>query len=198
MKSIQVLGGAVALSVALTSAFALAHGNASGVVKERMELMEEMKESMKSMSDIFSGKRDYDAQIIKKAARVIERNAGEALTRLFPEGSRHGPSEARPEIWQEWGRFEYQAALLKRYSTALEKAADNGAVSPGGMPSGMVNGSSMMGSGSMMMGSGSAMGAMMKGEEPSEEHLSAMPADRVFRMVTDTCSSCHTRYRIEE
>ncbi len=198
MKSIQVLGSAVALSVALTPAFAMAHGNASGVVKERMELMEEMKESMKSMSDIFSGKRDYDAQIIKKAARVIERNAGEALTRLFPEGSLHGPSEAKPEIWQEWGRFEDQAALLKRYSTALGKAADNGAVSPGGVSSGMMNGSSMMGSGSTMMGSGSGTGRMMGSEGPSEEHLSAMPADRVFRMVTDTCSSCHTRYRIEE
>lgn len=169
----------------------MAHGNASGVVKERMELMEEMKESMKSMSDIFSGKADYDAQTIKDAARAIRENAGATMTSLFPEGSIHGPSEAKPEIWQEWERFESQAAQLKRYSAALEKAADNGVVSQTGSSAGMMGGDTMMGSSGMM-------GMMMGTQGPSEEHLSQMPADMVFRMLTDTCSSCHTRYRIED
>lgn len=191
MKSIQVMGAALALSVSLTSGLVLAHGNASGVVKERMELMEAMKESMKSMSDIFSGKADYDAQTIKQAAGVIKENSGTEMTSLFPEGSVHGPSEAKPEIWQEWDRFENMAAQLQRYSKALEKAADNGQVSPAGSPAGMMGTDSMMGSNGMM-------GNMMGSQGPSEEHLSQMPADMVFRMLTDTCSSCHTRYRIEE
>lgn len=191
MKSIQVMGATLALSFSLTSGLVMAHGNASGVVKERMELMEEMKESMKSMSDIFSGKADYDAQTIKEAARVIRENSGDTMTSLFPEGSIHGPSEAKPEIWQEWERFESQAAQLKRYSAALEKAADNGVVSQTGSPAGMMGTDTMMGSSGMM-------GMMMGAQGPSEEHLSEMPADMVFRMLTDTCSSCHTRYRIED
>ncbi|TCK02353.1 c-type cytochrome [Marinobacterium mangrovicola] len=206
MKSIQVMGAAVVLSVSLVSGLAsglaMAHGNASGVVKERMELMEEMKESMKSMSDIFSGKADYNAQAIREAARVIRENSGTAMTRLFPEGSVHGPSEAKPEIWQEWDRFESQAAQLQRYSEALEKAADNGRASAAGSSSNMMGSGSMMGSSMMgsdsMMGSSGMMGNMMGSAGPDEEHLSEMPADMVFRMLTDTCSSCHTRYRIEE
>ncbi len=41
-------------------------------------------------------------------------------------------------------------------------------------------------------------GQMMNGGMPDPDHLAEMPADRVFQMVTDTCSSCHTRFRKEE
>ncbi|MBP0048583.1 cytochrome c [Marinobacterium sp. AK62] len=184
------MGVAVALSLSFNSVVVMAHGNATGIVKERMELMKEMKDAMKSVADIFSGKSEYNANTIKDAAQTIERNAGSAMTELFPEGSIHGPSEARPEIWQEWERFEDLSDRLQRYSAALANAADNEAVSPGRSATGMMGTSSMMGNG--------GMGNMMGADGPSEEHLSQMPADRVFKMVTDTCSSCHTRYRVEE
>ncbi|MBV1788066.1 cytochrome c [Marinobacterium sp. D7] len=189
MKSTLVMGAVLTLSASLASGVVMAHGGASGIVKERMESMKEMKRSMKSMSAIFSGKSAYDAEVVKKAAQVIETKSGEAMTKLFPEGSVHGPSEAKPEIWQEWDRFQSLAEQLKRYSRALEKAADNG------MASGNAQGS-MMGN-SSMMGSGT-MSSMMGDQGPSEEHLAEMPADAVFQMLTDTCSSCHTRYRVEE
>jgi len=199
MKSTRILGTAIALSVSLSSGVVMAHGGASGIVMERMDLMKEMKTSMKSMSAMFSGKAEYDEAVVKEAARAIERNSGEAMTKLFPEGSLHGPTEAKPEIWQEWDRFAALADQLKRYGAALEKAADNGMASSGGAPAAMMGSGAMMGNGSMM-GSGSMMGAtgMMGTQGPSEEHLAEMPADGVFQMLTDTCSSCHTRYRVEE
>lgn len=30
------------------------------------------------------------------------------------------------------------------------------------------------------------------------EQLAAMPADGVFNMVAQTCSSCHTKFRLEK
>ncbi|MBR9885931.1 MAG: cytochrome c, partial [Oceanospirillales bacterium] len=97
----------------------------------------------------------------------------------------------------EWERFETLAQQLQRYSAALAKAAGNDRSAPAGGQMGVMGGSGMMGSGSMM-GAGGMMGTMMGTEGPSDEHLAEMPADMVFHMVTDTCSSCHTRYRIEE
>ncbi|KEA62276.1 putative cytochrome C-like protein [Marinobacterium lacunae] len=194
MKSLVLLGAVLGLSASLVSGVVLAHGGATGIVKERMDMMEDMKESMKSMSDMFSGKADYDVETVKSAAAVIQRNSGHAITKLFPEGSLQHGSEAKPEIWKEWDRFETLALQLQRYSAALAKAAGNDRAAPAG---GQMGGSGMMGSGSMM-GSGGMMGTMMGTEGPSDEHLAEMPAEMVFQMVTDTCSSCHTRYRIEE
>ncbi|GGB92659.1 hypothetical protein GCM10011352_18400 [Marinobacterium zhoushanense] len=196
MKTTLVMGAALTLSISMASGVVMAHGGASGIVKERMELMKEMKSSMKTMSAMFSGKAEYDASAVKEAAQVIEHYSGDAMTKLFPEGSAHGPSEAKPEIWQEWDRFQSLADQLKRYTSALEKAADNGMASSGSAASTMMGSGAMMGH-STMMGTGT-MGNMMGDQGPSEEHLAEMPADMVFQMVTDTCSACHTRYRVEE
>ena len=56
----------------------------------------------------------------------------------------------------------------------------------------MMGGDAMMGSGDMMGG-----GGMMADATMGREELAEMPADAVFAMVSDTCSSCHTRFRTE-
>lgn len=198
MKSGIFSGLVLVLVLSGVSGLAHAHGGASGVVKERMELMKEMKQSVKTLSAMFRGQTDYDADAVASAAKTLEKNSGSELTELFPEGSLHKPSEAKPEIWQEWDRFSALADQLKRFSTALVRASENGPAASG-TATGMMGTDSMMGTsgmmgGSSMMGSGGAM----NGQAFSEEKMASMPADRVFRMITETCSSCHTRYRIEE
>ncbi len=207
-----VLGAFLACSLTVTPVVVLGHGGASGVVKERMDAMKEMKDAMKSLSAMFSGKADYDADKVRQAAAVLEQNAGQSLTGLFPQGSDHSPSEAKANIWQEWEQFGQMADDLKLYSRALAEAADKRAMHTGGSDaSGMMGGGHMMGTGqadghmmagSMMSGSmmsGSMMhGGMMAHGRPSAEHLAEMPADMLFKMVTDSCSSCHTRYRQED
>jgi len=204
MKTAFVWASAVALSATVASGLVLAHGDATGVVKERMELMKELKGAMKSLSKMFSGEATYDAAKVREAAAVLEAAAGEKLTRLFPQGSLHEPSEAKPEIWQEWQRFQGLADDLGVYSRALAGAADNRG-GFGGQGSGtmmgnqsMMGGHSMMGTDSMMGGQSMMGGSGMMGGAPSAEHLAQMPADMLFKMVTDTCSSCHTRYRVEK
>jgi hypothetical protein len=51
-------------------------------------------------------------------------------------------------------------------------------------------GSDMMGGGNHMMGDNAEM--------PDAAMLASMPADRVFTMMTDNCSACHTKYRQEK
>ena len=82
-----------------------AHGGATGVVKERMELMKSMGDRMKKMGDMVKGKVAFDSASIAASAQEIKQAAPE-ITHLFPEGSSHKPSEALPRIWEERGKFD--------------------------------------------------------------------------------------------
>ena len=57
----------------------------------------------------------------------------------------------------------------------------------------------MMGN-SGMMGEGSGMGSGMGSQvmEMNPEQWANMPVDGVFNMLTQTCSACHTRFRLEK
>ncbi len=50
---------------------AFAHGGASGIVKERMDAMDEMGDVMKSLTAIMRGEKDYDADAVREGAAVI-------------------------------------------------------------------------------------------------------------------------------
>ncbi|MDI3323779.1 cytochrome c [Pontibacterium granulatum] len=188
-KTLTVL---VLSSAVIAAPMVQAHGGAKGVVKERMDLMDDMKGAIKTLSAIYKGERAYDAEIVRKAALVIRNHSGDAMTRLFPKNSIHGPSEAKPLIWQEWERFEKLAKRQQVISQGLHDAAENqqGAAQANGH---MMGSAGMMGQKSMMGG-----GHMMGGEMDSAEHYAAMPSNMVFKMLTDNCSSCHTRYRVED
>ncbi|GGE62761.1 c-type cytochrome [Actibacterium pelagium] len=193
-------GAAVVSSLAVT---ALAHGGATGVVKERMDGMGVMKESMKVLTPMMQGKTPYDADVIREEAKKIAAHSGEAMTKLFPEGSTDKPSEAKSEIWSQWEDFSNLAAQLEALSEGLALAAENGLMMAGSGQGNLLGGSSMMGSGTGMMGSGmmgsGMMGSGMMGNAPMMEPsaLAQMPADGVFTMLGQACSACHTRFRAE-
>lgn len=163
---------------------ALAHGGATGIVKERMDGMSAMGSAVKTLSDMFrSG--NYDAELVANGADAILMHSGKQLVSLFPEGSGGAPSEAKPEVWNAWEEFEELAMQLELAATALKENASNPQASA-------ATGSGMMGSGmgGGMMGGGNSM--------LTAEMLSEMPADKVFDVVVRTCASCHTKYRIEK
>ena len=206
MKTNTVLAVVMSVLVTIAAPVALGHGGASGVVKQRMDLMDGMKDAMKSLKAIFKGDVAYDPETIRQAALEIRDSAGEQMSALFPHGSLDQPSEAKTEIWQEWDRFELLAKRLQVISQGLHDAADNqpaGASGPMGQSS-MMGTDTMMDSGHMMGNSSAANESMMGGGQKvnkmmdSLEHYARMPADRVFKMLTDNCSSCHTRYRLED
>ena len=195
MKISNLVPGAMVASI--ISAAALAHGGATGIVKERMDGMGVMKEAMKVLTPMMQGKTDYNAATVRSEAGKIAAHAGDALTKLFPEGSLDKPSEAKREIWQDWTSFSDLAAQLEFFSKGLADASENGLMMAGTQQGGnMMGGSTMMGSGTMMgggmMGSGSMMGGRL-----DPDALAQMPADGVFMMLSQTCSACHTRFRSE-
>jgi cytochrome c556 len=96
---------------------ALAHNGATGIVKERMDSMKSMANAVKAIKNELGA--NGDAGIIKKHATGIARHAGGAMTAMFPKGSRHGPGQARPEIWVDWATFQRSADRLKADATAL-------------------------------------------------------------------------------
>jgi cytochrome c556 len=188
----------IAFSLAASSTVVMAHGGATGIVKERMDAMGDMKDSMKEVSDMFKGKAPYDANKVRAAAEVLKGHSGNALTNLFPQGSLQHPTEAKANIWDEWDRFSKLADHLGTLSEGLANAAENKETPT--EQKGMMGNSGMMGGGNMM-GNGHMMGnsSMMSGHMVhTAEDYGKMPVEMVFKMVTDNCSSCHTRFRKEK
>lgn len=198
--------GIAAAGIVLSGLAAYAHGGATGIVEERMEAMESMGKVMKTLTPIMLGDRKYDAETIRKGAAKILSHSGAALTDMFPEGSLQKASEAKPEIWNRWDDFEALAARLEVLAEGLGNAAGNGLMmargSAPGAGSPMARGGGMMGSGGMM-GTGPMMGSqgMMGGTRLpmfDPDQLAKMPADGVFNMVAQTCSACHSQFRVEK
>lgn len=191
MKHHKAYAVAGLLLVAATGA--VAHGGATGIVKERMDAMGEMGKVMKTLSSMMRGATEYDAAVVRSGARKIRSHAGDTLVKLFPEGSNPAPSEARDAIWSNWDEFNELAGQLAMLAEGLEGAAGNGRMHEG---SGAAEADTMH-----MMGAGGMMGmADMMGAETGLDGVdfSEMPADGVFNMVAQTCSACHTKFREEK
>lgn len=173
------IGATMASAIAMA---AWAHGGATGIVKERMDGMGAMKEAIKVLTPMMRGQTTYDADVVRQQASQIGDHAGEALIRLFPEGSGGAPSEAKDTVWLNWQEFAVLAERLQETAEGLASAADNGLMMSGAMG----QASDMIGSGTMMGGTAELM------------DLAEMPADGVFTMLGQVCSACHTRFRVEK
>jgi len=114
-----------ALVVLLTGGGVLAHGGATGVVKERMDMMSALGDSMKALKGLVMGAGEPDRAAIAREAAAIGGHA-ETMPAKFPEGSLLGPSEARPEIWTRWPEFETASGDLASAARGLEKTAASG------------------------------------------------------------------------
>lgn len=105
---------------------AVAHEEATGVVKERMDLMERQKDDMKVIGPMAKGQVTFDAKKAAEAAQDIELTA-KKIPELFPEGTGGHPSEAKPEVWTKWDEFAEDAEALgvaaKDLVAALEASA---------------------------------------------------------------------------
>jgi cytochrome c556 len=101
------------------------HGGATGVVKERMELMKEVGDNMKQVGAMVKGQAPFDSMTIAKNAKSIS-DAGPHITKLFPNDSLHKPSEALPAIWEEWDQFSALSDKLSNEANKLQEVAQGG------------------------------------------------------------------------
>ncbi len=114
--------GFCALAIAAACLPSMAHDHATGVVKERMDMMEVMAKRLKVIRERIDSKRDLAA--IKADAEAIASHAPH-LAHLFPPGSMQKPTDARGRIWQNWNDFERKATALEVESKKLVNTSAN-------------------------------------------------------------------------
>ena len=102
---------------------ALAQEGATGVVQERMDLMDSQKEAMKVIGAMAKGTAPFDAAKAAEAAGKIETTA-KKIPELFPEGTGGHPSEAKPEVWTKWDEFTDDAEGLETAAKDLVMALE--------------------------------------------------------------------------
>lgn len=122
MRTAAICALAIGAAWLTSAAQSIAHVHATGVVKERMEMMEEMAKHMKAIRERIDGKRDLAA--IKADAEAIASHAPH-IVHLFPPGSTQRPTDARATIWKNWGDFERIAVALEVESKRLMNASPN-------------------------------------------------------------------------
>src|SRR5258708_2759995 len=92
------------------------HENATGVVRERMELMTSMGQRLLAISKLLRANKDLES--VPKGAHEIHELASK-ITAQFPPGSTQFPTAAKPAVWQEWNDFSSKAKSLETESEKL-------------------------------------------------------------------------------
>ena len=110
-----------------------AHEGAMGIVKERMDAMETIKDSMKPIRQMVRGDASFNKRRILENVQAIKAVSGD-IPGLFPEDSLQKPSEALPAIWENWDDFTMKANRFNELVLSFEKtveAGNRGAVKTG-------------------------------------------------------------------
>ncbi len=108
--------------ILVPTAAALAHSGATGVVKDRMDLMKSVAAQMKTIGDMVKGQSAFDAVAAASAADAIGVHA-QGVAVVFPEGSMDHPSEATAAIWQNWDAFMALSEEMRIKAAVLSDAA---------------------------------------------------------------------------
>src|SRR5438876_12195420 len=104
--ALVVAGGCGVASVA---ALAHEHNVPAGPIRDRHELMEGIGKNSKVIGDALKA---HNVGPVADAAEKIKASAAK-ITDLFPPGSTHPKSRAKPEIWTNWAKFEENAKKLQ-------------------------------------------------------------------------------------
>ena len=95
------------------------HEHATGVVRERMELMTDMGKRLVTISKRLRANKELDR--IERPIPVLSMNWRVKITEEFPPGSTQSPTAAKPVIWQQWDDFTEKAKKLETEAEKLSK-----------------------------------------------------------------------------
>lgn len=105
---------------------ASSHEGATGVVKERQELMKGMGGAAKKLGAMAKGEAEFDPAVAAEQGIILQTRSGDILA-LFPEGSQdEATSDALPTIWERHAEFADSAAKLEETSGQLVLAMQDG------------------------------------------------------------------------
>lgn len=111
----------IAATIIITPA--VAHKGATGIVKERMEVMGALGKTIKSLVAMLKGQAQFNQDTVKTKAREMAAH-GTKIKTQFPAGSDHKPTRALPAVWKNRADFDKLADHLTEAAKALEKSAD--------------------------------------------------------------------------
>lgn len=122
MKTITTLLATAAVAAAGSFAYAESHADP---VKMRQETMKTIGGGMKVLSDMAKGKTDFDAAAATAALATMAEAAGTIPT-VFETEAQDVESEAKDDIWSNWGDFVSKAEALKAATTeaSVSEAGD--------------------------------------------------------------------------
>lgn len=106
----------------LLSGAALSHGGATGIVKERMDVMSGIGKNMKAIGAMMKGEAEFDGAMISKKAAEISEHA-KTFPAFFKEQFEDKHTEASPAIWQKPEEFQKYSDELVTYSMQLSAEA---------------------------------------------------------------------------
>lgn len=151
------------------------------LVAARQANMKLMAAAAKTISEMFAGSTSFDAALFRKSIETLEEHSGAALAAQFPNGSFEGASSAKAQTTSERSRFESIAARLHDLALVLDDKMKTASVITS----------------DMRMGKALPIGGSLLGALPSQQHedLRSVPAEHVFHLMLETCTSCHATYR---
>ena len=120
---LRIAGALVVLALIVSGA--LAHSGATGIVKQRMDMMSDIARLTKLIGQMVKRETAFDAAQIEKAALSLREHA-RMVPDMFPEGSTQTPTEALPVIWTDWPGFAAANADFEAAASDLAKAAATG------------------------------------------------------------------------
>lgn len=116
--------------VAITGAsWALAHGGATGIVKERMDDMSAMGKAMKTIVKELKNKSNMNADLVMQSSQLIIQHSS-MIPQMFPQGTHGKPSEALPTIWTQWDDFTRMAENTQAQASNLQQLIETEATRP--------------------------------------------------------------------
>jgi cytochrome c556 len=119
MKRLSIIG-VVGIVLSCAALAHEGHEHATGVVRERMELMTDMGKRLLAISKRLRANKELDS--IGSDARAIKEASGK-ITAQFPSGSTQFPTAAKPVVWQQWNDFAEKA---KKLQVEAEKLSTTG------------------------------------------------------------------------
>lgn len=118
-----VLGSVLVLAMAGCASMEAPKMSATEAIAARQQLMKDQGAAMKSIQDKLKAGQ---AQAIVPDAEKLAQTSKQLLT-MFPEGSVNpATSRAKPDIWQDWPKFEGYAKSLDAKATQLAATARGG------------------------------------------------------------------------
>lgn len=112
--------------VAAVGSAAIAADAPDKVIAYRKAVMGSLGAHITAISSVVKGETSYVGHVSAHASAMAA--AAGMIPDIFPEGTGEGDTRAKPEIWQDWAKFEKAAQNLQAQATKLAEVASGGDV----------------------------------------------------------------------